>query len=1028
MCNLCLAIMEEYKDDADDDDRRSITSISTSVRMPSISDRAFLEAAMSPETPYAKSPFAASQLFSSQPNDNLAAIEEGTVATRWRDDEGRPYTPLGERFEYEDEGGDLWSNRPHTAAPFRRPMDEDEESENTDDDDADEPPNNPGSPMPPSPEQLGDSRPVARRVGFPRTDTISTDGGLERRVPLSRTDSSAPLIGLRTRLSSRTSQGGLTALLDTEKTEGLWRARSHSFAQRPAILSGASLHHFNKMLEQAISRADLPNPAEWHETLGRLLLKVSTSINPNVRAGDSIDVRAYVKIKKVPGGRIDDSEYVDGIVITKNVAHKAMPRRLVNPRIMVVAFPIDYHRIENQFMSLEPILAQEKDYLRLLTRRIIDVRPHIVLVQRSVSRIALDYLLEANIAVARSVKLSAVHQVARCTQADVVASMDRLALEPRLGRCAEFQIQTFEHDLIPGRRKTLMRFEGCHRDYGCTIILRGGDTTTLRKAKVITDFMALVACHLKNELILYNDEHNILPPHPTMPSQYQELLDTLLRKEADTRPDPSLTPKADHDVIHMPATPRSAAPEEDEDRRAESIEAFNRTIEIATSLKPYLETALSASAAIQFPPPAPLAKMAHLDKALRTLRHNREEEEAAQILQEETKGVEGGKLSEAESVHPPQAISMDKTESVMTGITSSAAMSAVPAVSAIGRDGTRDPYRVLRKPEEIARESALAQVEHDHAEQLKLWEWYTRRHTGTLRPEDFQGIVYLYSLGCEGSDKPCVEPNLQAINFYQPDDMTMGQFLEHLTADAGKRCSKTTCERLLLFHFQLLVHGERRLQIAMDQFPCPSPGHEDRIITWSYCRLCGTPSPTTILREETWRMSWGTYLEHCFYPPESSAGFACPHDAFRDQIRYFAHRNLAVRIHNEKVDIYEPLRPSITLQVKAETKVVLKNREYESALHKNASFFDSILFRLRSFDYEYVQPEKVSILTFGMDHTKEQVALLRTALEAMLTRAVADREEMVNLLNRTYKLTPMTDVLALNTVLRTLQDKVVQWE
>jgi 1-phosphatidylinositol-3-phosphate 5-kinase len=57
-----------------------------------------------------------------------------------------------------------------------------------------------------------------------------------------------------------------------------------------------------------------------------------------------------------------------------------------------------------------------------------------------------------------------------------------------------------------------------------------------------------------------------------------------------------------------------------------------------------------------------------------------------------------------------------------------------------------------------------------------------------------------------------------------------------------------------------------------------------------------------------------------------------------------------------------------------------------------------------------------------------QVTLLRTALEGMLSRAVADREEMVNLLNRTYKLTPMTDVLALNTVLRSLQDKVVQWE
>lgn len=57
-----------------------------------------------------------------------------------------------------------------------------------------------------------------------------------------------------------------------------------------------------------------------------------------------------------------------------------------------------------------------------------------------------------------------------------------------------------------------------------------------------------------------------------------------------------------------------------------------------------------------------------------------------------------------------------------------------------------------------------------------------------------------------------------------------------------------------------------------------------------------------------------------------------------------------------------------------------------------------------------------------------QVPSLTTSLETLLGKAVADREEMVNLLNRTYKLTPKTDVLALNPVLRSLQDKVVQWE
>ncbi|WVQ96669.1 hypothetical protein IAU59_003775 [Kwoniella sp. CBS 9459] len=1034
VCNLCLKIMEEYKDD-DEDDRRSINSVSTSVhRFPSISDRAFLDAAMSPEVPYAKSPFAASQLFTSHPNDSLTAIDESSVPTRWGGENElyRPATPLdmGGSQISDSEDAHMWASRPQTAAPFRRPMEDDQKSDHMQEDESAHPHSHPDSSgsAPSSPD--ADTSGLQSRVEFPRSNTFSTDGGMDPRISLSRVDSNQHLIGLRTRLSSKASQGGLTALLDSEKSEGLWRARSHSFAQRPETLSGASLMHFHLMLKQAIKRAELPHPHQWHRTLSQLLLKVSTNLQPNVKAGDDIDVRAYVKIKKVPGGKISDSEYVDGIVISKNVAHKAMPRRLVNPRIMVVTFPLDYHRVENQFMSLDPILAQEKDYLRLLTKRIIDVRPHIVLVQPSASRIALEYLLEANIAVARSVKVSAIHQVARCTQADVVASMDRLALEPRLGRCAEFRIQSFEHELIPGRRKTLMRFEGGHREYGCTIIIRGGDLATLRKVKIITDFMALVVYHLKNEIILYNDEHNIFPPHSPLSIEYQELLDTLNAEEpiSHHKLSSEATILQDNDDAESSTTPTpSVAVDRDDDedeKQNERLEALQTTKQIAESLQPYLTTVLSASAAIRFPPPATLAKMAELDRALTNLRQSIDDEEAAQILQEETKVAEQtkvvgpvGPISDSGSSSASFATTAvhDSVETTTsTEMTSSAAMSAIPASVAPLKEATRDPYRVLRKPEEVARESALAQIEHDHGEQLKLWHWYSRRFTEPLRPEDYQGIVYLYSLGCEGTDKPCVEPALQKINFYQPGDHTLGQFLEGLAADAVQRCSGKTCERLLLFHFLLLVHGDRRLQIAMDQFPCPSPGHEDQIITWSYCRLCATPSPTTIMREETWKMSWGAYLEHCFYPPETRAGFSCPHDAYRDQIRYFAHRNLAIRIHNESIDIYEPLRPSISLQVKAETKVVLKNQEYESALHKNAAFFDSVLFRLRSFDYEICQPDKIG--------------LLKSALENMLSRAVADREEMVNLLNRTYKLTPMTDVLALNTVLRTLQDKVVQWD
>lgn len=68
------------------------------------------------------------------------------------------------------------------------------------------------------------------------------------------------------------------------------------------------------------------------------------------RQGQDMDVRRYVKIKKIPGGTPRDSEYVNGAVITKNVAHNQMSRLQTNPRAMLVTFPLEFACVEGQYM------------------------------------------------------------------------------------------------------------------------------------------------------------------------------------------------------------------------------------------------------------------------------------------------------------------------------------------------------------------------------------------------------------------------------------------------------------------------------------------------------------------------------------------------------------------------------------------------------------------------------------------------------------------------------------------------------
>jgi len=237
-----------------------------------------------------------------------------------------------------------------------------------------------------------------------------------------------------------------------------------------------------------------------------MLLKVCDNVRPNINRGDDIDIRKYIKIKKIPGGLPSDSHYVQGIVCSKNVAHKKMVRTIRNPRILLLSFSLEYQRVENQFMSLEPVLSQEREHLRILISRIKDLNPDVVLVEKIISRIALEYLLEANIVAVYNVKPSVMKYIARYTQADILNSIDKLVLEPKLGTCGVFSVKTFLNDLIPQKKKTFLFFDGCPRDLGGTIILRGGDMETLKKIKMITKFMAFVVYNLKLETYLMRDE------------------------------------------------------------------------------------------------------------------------------------------------------------------------------------------------------------------------------------------------------------------------------------------------------------------------------------------------------------------------------------------------------------------------------------------------------------------------------------------------------------------------------------------
>uniref|UniRef100_A0A8C2A1Z3 1-phosphatidylinositol 3-phosphate 5-kinase n=1 Tax=Cyprinus carpio TaxID=7962 RepID=A0A8C2A1Z3_CYPCA len=295
-------------------------------------------------------------------------------------------------------------------------------------------------------------------------------------------------------------------------------------------LLSANHSHMMALLQQLLYSESLS--LSWRDIIVPVVRQVVQTVRPDVRnCDDDMDIRQFVHIKKIPGGKKFDSAVVNGFVCTKNIAHKKMNPYIKNPKILLLKCSIEYlYREETKFTCIDPIVLQEHEFLKNYVQRIADVRPNLVLVEKTVSRIAQDMLLEHGISLVINVKPQVLDRVSRMTQGDLVISMDQLLTKPRLGTCHKFYLHSFQ--LPNDEMKTLMFFDGCPPQLGCTIKLRGASEYELARVKEIIIFMVCVAYHSQLEISFLMDEF-AMPPSLAESSSFPCLLESTTLEEED---------------------------------------------------------------------------------------------------------------------------------------------------------------------------------------------------------------------------------------------------------------------------------------------------------------------------------------------------------------------------------------------------------------------------------------------------------------------------------------------------------------
>ena len=251
---------------------------------------------------------------------------------------------------------------------------------------------------------------------------------------------------------------------------------------------------------------------------------------------DHMDITPYVKIKSIPGGRVSECKLIEGVMFRKNIAHKKMRSFVKNPRVLLLGCALEYQRIENRLSSLDTVLEQEKEYIQLQINKILSWRPDVIVVEKSVSRLAQDLIRNAGVTLVLNVKPSLMARLSRATRATpIVPASDYVDKCASIGTCGRFIVETFNtqqdatgvgegvpsgvssQDAAHTRalsvsaaaaaaRVIVMSFEECATRFHATILLRGAPVATLKRVKYILRMCIHVAYHLSLEAALLFDE------------------------------------------------------------------------------------------------------------------------------------------------------------------------------------------------------------------------------------------------------------------------------------------------------------------------------------------------------------------------------------------------------------------------------------------------------------------------------------------------------------------------------------------
>jgi thermosome len=281
-----------------------------------------------------------------------------------------------------------------------------------------------------------------------------------------------------------------------EKAEGLIEKGVH-----PTII----VEGYNKAAAQAIKILEdiaekVPaNGKEWLIKIARTSMQTKLVsresqglaelvVNAVLQVAEKSDAGGYkvdldnIKIEKKPGGSLQDTSLIQGIVLDKEVVHAGMPKRVEKAKIALVnaAFEIEKTEFDAKLNISDPsmmkkFLDEETRMLKEMSDKVVSIGANVLVCQKGMDDIAQHYLAKAGVLAVRRAKESDLTKLAKATGARIANNFDDLSSKD-LGYADLVEERKVEQD-------KWVFVEGCKNPKAVTLLIRGGTQRIVDEAE-----------------------------------------------------------------------------------------------------------------------------------------------------------------------------------------------------------------------------------------------------------------------------------------------------------------------------------------------------------------------------------------------------------------------------------------------------------------------------------------------------------------------------------------------------------------